>query len=125
MLHIDFPFGFDSAGKTELTNWSNHKRDMLIQFLLTTPGERVNRPDFGTPLSRMCFEGNSTDLAEVIQFVARAGLDRWLGQVVEVIELNANAEEAVLILDLKYRVRGQDEVRQEQRKIPLGAGGLL
>ena len=70
MRHIDFPFSFDSSGNTATTKWRDHKRDMLVQFLLTLPGERVNRPDFGTPLSRMCFEGNSQGLAEVNQFIA-------------------------------------------------------
>ena len=95
---------------------------MLLQFLLTLPGERVNRPDFGTPLSRMCFEGNSQGMAEVIQFVAKAGLQRWLGDVVEVIELGAIAEESMLLVDLKYRVRGEDEVSQERRRVPFPGG---
>jgi phage baseplate assembly protein W len=122
MLHIDFPFSFDSAGRTATTSWRDHKRDMLLQFLLTLPGERVNRPDFGTPLSRMCFEGNSQGMAEVIQFVAKAGLQRWLGDVVEVIELSAIAEESMLLVDLKYRVRGEDEVREERRRVPFPGG---
>lgn len=118
MLHFDFPFAFDSSGNTATTSWHNHKRDMLLQFLLTHPNERVNRPEFGTPLSRMCFEGNSEGLAEVIQFIARAGLQRWLGHVIEVIELNAVAEDSMLLVDLKYRVRGEDEIREERRKVP-------
>jgi phage baseplate assembly protein W len=84
----------------------------------------VNRPDFGTPLSRTCFEGNSPGLAEVVQFIASAGLARWLGQVIEVLELNATAEEATLLVDLTYRVRGEDEVHREQRRVPLAPGGL-
>ena len=124
MLHIDFPFSFDDLGRTATTTWRDHKRDMLLQFLLTFPGERVNRPDFGTPLSRMCFEGNSGGLAEVIQFVAKAGLQRWLGEVIEVIELSANAEDATLLVDLKYRVRGEEEVRQEQHRVPFAGGPM-
>lgn len=122
MLHIDFPFSIDSSGNTSTTSWRDHKRDMLLQFLLTFPGERVNRPDFGTPLSRMCFERNSQEMAGIIEFVASAGLQRWLGEVLEVVELDATAEEATLLLGLKYRVRGEDEVRSEQRAIPFAGG---
>jgi uncharacterized protein len=124
MLHIDFPFAFDSLGRTRTTNWRDHKRDMLLQFLLTLPGERVNRPEFGTSLARMCFDGNSQELAEVIKFVASAGLQRWLGEVIELVELNVGAEEATLLVDLIYRIRGEDEVRHEQRRVPLAAGGM-
>jgi uncharacterized protein len=123
MLHIDFPFSFDDSGRTTTTSWGDHKRDMLLQYLLTHLGERVNRPDFGTPLSRMCFEGNSLGLSEVIQFVARAGVQRWLGDVIEVLELSANAEDAALLVDLQYRIRGEEEVRQDQRRIPFTTGG--
>ena len=122
MLHIDFPFSFDNSGNTATTSWRDHKRDMLLQFLLTHPHERVNRPEFGTPLSRMCFEGNSQGLSEVIQFIAKAGLQRWLGQVIEVIELSAVAEDSMLLVDLKYRVRGEDEVREERRRLPFAGG---
>src|SRR5437764_5250424 len=122
MLHIDFPFAFDRSGKTATTTWRDHKRDMLFQFLLTYPGERVNRPDFGTPLARACFEGNSQSLGDVIQFLAKAGLQRWLGQVIEIIDLSVQPQDATLLVDLKYRVRGEDEVRQAQRSVPFAGG---
>lgn len=122
--HIDFPFHFNRSGRTADTTWPDHCRDMLLQFLLTYPGERVNRPDFGTPLSRMCFEGNSPGLADVIQFVAQAGLQRWLSDGIEVVSLTATAEEATLLVDLKYRVKHELTVRQETRRIPLVAGAL-
>lgn len=123
-LHLDFPFRFDGVGSTAQTKWTDHKRDMLFQFLLTFPGERVNRPDFGTPLSRSCFEGNSFQLSDVVQFVARAGVERWLGEVIEVIELRAEPHDAELRVELKYRVRGEAEVRMERRAIPLAGGRL-
>ncbi len=124
MLHIDFPFSFNSTGGTTTTGFRDHKRDMLLQFLLTMPQERVNRPDFGTPLARMCFEGNSQGMAEVIQFVAKAGLHRWLGQFIEVVELSASAEESTLLVELKYRISGEDEVKQESRRIPFPGGSF-
>jgi phage baseplate assembly protein W len=124
MLNIDFPYSIDSQGKTPTTTWPDHVRDMLLQFLLTCPGERVNRPDFGTPLSRMCFEGNSPEMADIIQFIASAGLQRWLGEVLDVSELAARADDAALLLELSYRVRGDDEVRSEQHRIPFSGGSV-
>lgn len=124
MLHIDFPFSIDQSGQTAKTNGRNHRRDMLVQFLLTIQGERVNRPDFGTPLYRMCFEGNSPEVAEVIQFIAKAGIQRWLGQSIEIVDLSVEAQESTLLFDLKYRVNGEEEVRTFVRNLPVG-GGLL
>jgi phage baseplate assembly protein W len=124
MLYIDHPFHFDGAGLTARTTWNNHVLDLICQFLLTQLLERVNRPDFGTPLPRACFAPNSKELADVTQFLARAGLQRWLGDAIEIIELTALAEGAVLALDLKYRIRGEDLVRQEQRRLPLSGGDM-
>ena len=47
-MNIDFPFHFDSRGRTALTDESDHIRDMIEQLIFTNPGERVNRPDFGS-----------------------------------------------------------------------------
>ncbi len=122
MLYIDHPFQFDATGATARTTWVNHVLDMICQLLLTNISERVNRPDFGTPLSRACFSPNSDVLGDVTQFLARAGLQRWLGDAIEIIELVALAEDAVLKLDLKYRIRGEDTIRQDQRRLPLPEG---
>lgn len=124
MLHIDFPYSIDQSGQTAKTSGGNHHRDMLVQYLLTIQGERVNRPDFGTPLFRMCFEGNSPEIAEVIQFIAKAGLQRWLGDTIEIIDLSVEAQESTLLFDLKYRVHGEEEVRAYVKTFPFG-GGLL
>lgn len=56
--------------------------------------------------------------------IAKAGLQRWLGQVIEVIELSAVAQESALLVDLKYRVRGEDEVREERRSVPFAGGAF-
>lgn len=125
MLNIDHPWSFDSSGQTRTTDWHDHIKDMLLQYLLTLTGERVNRPDFGTPLYRMCFEGNSQGLADVIQFVSKAGLDRWFGHILDVIELVARAEDAFLIVDIRYRIKGENEVRHANGKVPLPAGATV
>jgi phage baseplate assembly protein W len=98
---------------------------LLIQYLLTAHGERVNRPDFGTALPRMCFEGNSHGIAEVIQFAARAGVQRWLGDAIQVLELSVTAQEATLAVDLSYRLRGEDEIRVARQTLALAPGAVL
>ncbi|MFO0943664.1 MAG: GPW/gp25 family protein [Pirellulales bacterium] len=120
MLYIDFPYTIDQLGQTAKTSRENHRRDMLVQFLLTIQGERVNRPDFGTPLFRMCFEGNTPEIAEVIQFIAKAGLQRWLGQTIEIVALTVEPDESILKVDLKYRIYGEEEIRTFDRSIPMG-----
>ncbi|MGH7453626.1 MAG: GPW/gp25 family protein, partial [bacterium] len=84
MTNIDFPFHFSDQGRTALTNDDDHIRDMIEQFLFTNPGERVNRPDFGSGLLQMVFAPNRPELAAALQFTIQAGLQRWLGDLIEV-----------------------------------------
>jgi hypothetical protein len=108
-LHIDYPFRFDHRGRTATTDREDHIRDMIEQLLFTSPGERVNRPDFGSGLMQLVFEPNSAELAAALQVTARAALDRWLGDVIEVEELVAASEDSTLRVSLTYVIRRTNE----------------
>lgn len=113
MTNIDFPFHFDSRGRTTATGNADHIRDMIEQFLFTSPGERINRPDFGSGLLGMVFEPNSPELAAALQFTIQAGLQRWLGDLIEVRKLEVISEDAMLTVDLAYAIRRTGEARRE------------
>lgn len=110
-MNIDFPFRFDGRGKTADATDDDHIRDMIEQFLLTSPGERVNRPDFGSGLLQLVFAPNSPELAAALQLTIQAGLQRWLGDVIEVQALEVTSEDATVRVDLQYLVRRTHEVR--------------
>jgi len=112
-MDIDYPFHFDNHGRTATTDDADHIRDMIEQFLFTSPGERVNRPDFGSGLLGMVFEPNSPELAAALQFTIQAGLQRWLGDLIEVRELEVTSQDAKLMVDLNYGVRATGEIRRE------------
>jgi phage baseplate assembly protein W len=111
MIHIDYPFHFDERGRTALTGDDDHIRDMIEQFLFTNPGERVNRPDFGSGLLRVVFEPNSEALASTLQRTAQAGLQQHLGDLITVQVLVASTQEATLHVDVRYIVRRNGETR--------------
>ncbi len=113
-MNIDFPFHFDSRGRTASTDDDDHIRDMIEQFLFTNPGERVNRPDFGSGLLRMVFEPNSPELAAALQFTIQAGLQRWLGDVIEVRDLQVTSEDSTLRVSLQYLVRRTNQTQTAQ-----------
>ncbi len=110
MMNIDFPFHFDGRGQTALTDDNNHIRDMIEQFLFTNAGERVNRPDFGSGLMQLVFAPNSPELAATLQFTVQAGLQQWLGDLIEVQELDVTSDEAMLRVDLVYKVLRTQEI---------------
>ena len=112
-MNIDFPFHFDNRDRTAITSDDEHIRDMIEQFLFTNPGERVNRPDFGSGLLQMVFAPNSPELASALQFTVQAGLQRWLGDLIEVQTLEVTSEEATLRVLIQYIVRRTGERRTE------------
>ena len=110
-MDIDFPYHFDSRGRTALTDRDDHVRDMIEQLIFTNPGERVNRPDFGSGLLQLVFAPNSPELAATVQFTLQAALQRWLGDVVQVNDLNVSSEDATLRIDLRYLVLDSGQQR--------------
>jgi phage baseplate assembly protein W len=114
VLNIDVPFHVDGRGRTALTDHDHHLRQLLELLLFTNPGERVNRPDFGGGVRGLVFAGNSAELAAALRFNLQANMQRWLGDLLEVIELATSAEEAVLRVDIRYRVRGKPDERTAQ-----------
>jgi uncharacterized protein len=112
-MNIDFPLHFDAHGRTASTDDNNHIRDMIEQLLFTSPGERVNRPDFGSGLLQMVFAPNSPELASALQFTTQAALQRHLGDVIDVQELVVLAQHATLSVRLNYVVRHTRQRRSE------------
>ncbi len=108
-MNIDFPFNFDSRGLTAITDDNDHIRDMIEQFLFTNAGERVNRPNFGSGLLQLIFAPNSPELASTLQFTVQAGLQQWLGDIIEVQALEVISEDAKLRVDIRYIVRRTQE----------------
>jgi phage baseplate assembly protein W len=111
-MNIDFPFRVDARGHTAVTGDDDHVRDMIEQILFTAPGERVNRPDFGSGLVQLVHGPNSPELATALQFTIQAALQRWLGDVVELQSVDVESDDAVVRIAVVYVVRSTG-VRRE------------
>jgi len=112
-MNIDFPFHFDNRGRTAATDYDDHIRDMIEEFLFTNPGERVNRPDFGSGLLQMVYAPNSPEIASALQFTIQSGLQRWLSDLVEVRNLEVTSEDATLSVLVQYLVKRTGEQRAD------------
>jgi uncharacterized protein len=110
-MNIDYPFHFNRSGRTAVTDYEDHIRDMIEQFLFTNTGERVNRPDYGSGLLQKVFAPNSDMLAAALQSIIQAGLQRWLGDLIEVQSVQAESQDAVLRVEVQYIVKRTEERR--------------
>ena len=104
-MNINFPFAVDSTGRSAASADDGHIRQMIEQLLFTSPGERVNRPDFGSDLRRLVFAPNSPELATALQFALQASLQRYLGDLIDVSALDVASDDASLHVSIQYVVR--------------------
>jgi uncharacterized protein len=112
-MQIDYPYHFDNRFRTAQAKEDKHIRDMIEEFLFTNPGERINRPDFGSGLLRMVFEPNSPEIASALQFTIQAGLQRWLGDLIQVQNLRVTSENSALCILIQYIIRSSGESHTE------------
>ena len=78
-MNATFPFAFDSRGRTGDATEEEHIRQLIEQLLFTSPGERVNRPTFGSGLLQLLFAPNSPELGAATQMLVQSALQQWLG----------------------------------------------
>src|SRR6185312_4627990 len=109
IMDINFPFKFDGRGQTATANESQHIRQMIEQLIFTSPGERVNRPTFGSGVLQLIFAPNSPELAATVQFTMQAAIQQWLGDVIQVENLEVLATDSTLSVDMSYSIRRTNE----------------
>jgi len=120
-MNVDFPFHFDERGHTADADRDGHIRDLIEQVLFTSPGERVNRPNFGSGLMQLVFAPNSDELATTVQLLVQGALQQWLGDLIQIDELQVQSEDSTLRVVVKYTVRRTQQ--QQVAQFTRGGGG--
>ncbi len=111
-MQISYPFNIDDRGRVMEASEAGHIRQLIEQVLFTAPGERVNRPNFGSGIRQMIFSPNSNEVATATELMVRAALEQWLGDLIEIEGLDVMAEESSLGITIQYMIR-----RSQQREI--------
>lgn len=111
-MSIDFPFHVGNKGAIAIAEADKHMRDGIEQVLFTNPGERVNLPEFGCGIRRFIFAGNSDVLAATMQFTVMQSLERWMGNVIKVDQVNVKNIEETLYIEIIFTKK---ETRERMR----------
>lgn len=120
MTPFGYPFRIDSSGRVAGASHDDHIRQLIEQVLFTIPGERVNRPAFGSDLSHLVFALNSGEKASAVQFLVQGALQQWLGDDIQVEAIQVVNEDEILSVTVQYVVR-----RTQQRQVTqFQQGGL-
>jgi hypothetical protein len=110
---VRYPFGVDpEAGRlAQEPDYDEHVEQLILQVLFTSPGERINRPDFGCGLRRMVFAPNSDATAQLLEVMVLQSLEKWLESVISVDRVKVVARDEVLEVHLSYLLKARGKRR--------------
>ncbi len=111
-MQIAFPYGVNTRGRTAETDDESHVRELIEQVLFTSPGERVNRPNFGSGLLQAVFAPNSDELAATLNFLVQSALQQWLSDLIVVEAVAVQSQESTVNVTVRYLIK-----RQNTRKV--------
>jgi uncharacterized protein len=118
-MNITFPYQFDTRGRTAESDEDRHIRELIEQLLFCNPGERVNRPTFGSGILQLVFAPNSPELASATQHMLQGALQQWLGELIRVEALDVRCDDAALHVTIVYIARRAQERRTVEFSRPL------
>jgi uncharacterized protein len=107
-MNVNFLYQFDGRGRTQQAALQDYVYQLVEQVLFTSPGERVNLPDFGSGLLQLPFAPNSVEMAAATQFAVQGALQKWLSNYVKVQSVVASAQDAVLTVTVTYSLLNTD-----------------
>jgi len=112
-MPIAFPYHVTADGRTATTDLDAHVAQMIRQVLFTSPGERVNRPTFGTGAQQLVFAGADDELATSTEGLIQSALLEWMGDVIRAEDVTVVVEEATLKVSVRYVVLRNQERREQ------------
>lgn len=101
--HWIFPLRLDDRGRTRLADRERWLAGLVEQVLFTRPGERVNRPHFGTGLLDLVFEPLDAALADTTTALVAGALQAELGDLLRVEEVEVTVEDTTVHVRLRYQ----------------------
>jgi phage baseplate assembly protein W len=118
-MQIDYTWRIDSRRRTAATTEEEHIRDLIEQVLFTSPGERVNRPTFGSGLMQLVFAPSSDELETASQFLVQGALQQWLGDLIQIEDVQVSSEDSTLRVSVRYVIRRSQERQISQFSQPV------
>ncbi|SOD70949.1 hypothetical protein SAMN05892883_0568 [Jatrophihabitans sp. GAS493] len=110
---FSWPMEVDQTGSIKLTDTAEDIDRSIQIVLLTAPGERLMRPQFGCRIWDLLFEPITANLLGLIAEAVRDALAQWEPRIeVEEVEPSADDDEAGLVrIKIAYRVRATNDRR--------------
>jgi uncharacterized protein len=103
---LAYPLGLNPNSRklAEETDYDAYVVGLIKQILLTAPGERINRPEFGVGVKRLIFAAGPDTAHAFTKALVLEGLTKHLKDIISVEAIGVRSEEASLFIDINYVV---------------------
>ena len=109
MSALAFPYRITLQGRTATADQAAYVAALVEQVVLTTQGERINRPDFGAGLQQLVFVAPTSELLTTSEFLIQGALIQWLSDVITVESVSVAMDDAELIVEVVYRLTAEEQ----------------
>lgn len=113
-----FPLNGLTQNKFQWVTGNESVRDVLWNILLTSPGERLMRPEFGAGLKKFIHQPNNETTRRLIAEQAMKAIQRWEPRI-QVMDLRVNTS-ADALNEVTLRILYQIKQTGEQNSLQLG-----
>ena len=108
-----FPLRVSSSGGLAMVRRERELEEAMTLILMTYPGERPMRPDFGCKLRDFVFRGASDETAAALAMEVQTSLIRWEPRIdVEAVNVTPDPDERnLLYIDIQYTPKRENDRR--------------
>lgn len=111
MTQIAFPYRVNGRGRSARSDANAHIHSLIEQVLFVSPGERINNPAFGSGLLGLTFAAANDAMAGASQMIVQAALQQWLGDLIQVQQVEVQTEDNRVVVSVCYVV---NRTRQQE-----------
>jgi len=110
---VSFPLRVDQSGSIAFTTGGADIDGSLRMILMTAPGERLMRPQFGCRIWDLLFEPVNANTIGLMSEAVRDAVSQWEPRVdLDEVTIDPDpADSAKVIINLTYRVRTTNDRR--------------
>ena len=110
---LAFPLQVDPRGGIALATGTHDIEQAIRIILMTAPGERVMRPEFGCRIHELVFAPHDASTESLAAYYVQVALERWEPRIElrEVEVVTDPARDGVLLVEIKYEVKDTHDER--------------
>ena len=108
-----YPVRTNASGGIALVGGDEELAESIRLIVGTAPGERPMRPEFGCGIHNHVFGNIDASTLAKIEYDIRSALDRWEPRI-DVVDIEpdlSRIDDGVLLIDLTYKLRATNDIR--------------